>query len=151
VGFIFDYIFMGKPRSIGGTNAQKLVEYGVARFVGNSADAVVDEPLALLAVTRYYNAESTWNLRHFLSEATYTLNDSARSFAFEHFIVHLLGLSFKSPTRLSDVFHFIVPNSIQDEKATLVALGRMMAPPQSPPPTLLLRLNDLLLELLLKR
>jgi hypothetical protein len=36
-GFIFDYIFNGKPRHVGSSNTDKLVEYGIARF-GNLKD-----------------------------------------------------------------------------------------------------------------
>jgi hypothetical protein len=64
-------------------------------------------------------------MRRFLSDALSSSNDNARGFAFEHFGAYLLGLAFKSLTRLSDVFNFVIPSSLQDEKAVLVALKKL--------------------------
>jgi hypothetical protein len=114
---------MGKPRAMNSPNAEKLVEYGVARF-GNLTHIIADEPLALLAASHFFATETSWPLRHFLLEALSTSDDSARGFAFEHLGAYLLGLAFRSPTRLSNVFDFVVPGGLQDEVAELVALQK---------------------------
>lgn len=114
---------MGKLRDLGGPDTDKLVEYGVARF-GNAKDIIVDEPLAILAATRCFTAKTHLSLKHFLLDALFTSNDNARGFAFEHFGAYAIGLAFRSPTRLSDVFNFVVPGALQDEVVELVGLEK---------------------------
>jgi len=121
VGCIFEYIFNGKPRHLGSTD-QKLVEYGVARFVVNR-DIKADEPLALLAATDYFNKEG-WDWQHFLADGLSTSNASARGIAFEQAGSYLLGLAFSSPTPLSDVFEFVEENDFGGKEAQLVAIHK---------------------------
>jgi hypothetical protein len=123
-GVVFDYIFTGKPRSLGSLHAEKLVEYGVARF-NNRRDILADEPLALLAIAHYFTAEKTWNLEYFLVDALTTSNESARGIALEHFGAYLLGLAFKSPRKLSSVFKNFGSNALGDEVGELVAIHRI--------------------------
>jgi hypothetical protein len=122
-GCIFEYIFNGSPRSLGGPENKKLVEYGVARFVRNR-NIKADEPLALLAATHYFNTQTEWGWDHFLVDALSTSNESARGIAFEQVGAYLLGLAFSSPTPLSQVFDFVDDNDLKDVKAQLVAIHK---------------------------
>ena len=36
---------------------QDLVEYGVSRFMGEGEEAIVEEPLALVGILRYFEAK----------------------------------------------------------------------------------------------
>jgi hypothetical protein len=60
-----------------------------------------------------------------MTSELYTENDSARGFAFEYFSAYLLGLAFRTPTRLSEVFNFIGLNNISDQLAQLVAVYKV--------------------------
>ncbi|KIM25388.1 hypothetical protein M408DRAFT_210132 [Serendipita vermifera MAFF 305830] len=122
-GFIFDYIFNGKPRNLGGLSDKRLVEYGVARF-GNMKKIIADEPLALLAAVHYFTTETSWSLQYFLQNGLSTPNESARGIAFEQLGAYLIGIAFKSPTRLSTVFQFIVPHELENEVAELVSVHK---------------------------
>jgi hypothetical protein len=81
-GRIFEYIFNGKPRDLNSLTDQKLVEYGVARFVVHR-DIKADEPLALLAATHHFNTKTRWRWQHFLVDGLSTSNESARGIALE--------------------------------------------------------------------
>ncbi|KAG8813583.1 hypothetical protein FRC18_002395 [Serendipita sp. 400] len=121
--FVFDYIFDGNPRSVGGPDADKLVEYGFARF--NSPKlATVDEPLVLLAAFKHFNEKTLWTWSYFLNEAMTQSDDSARGVSFERFIAHLLGTAFKSPVKLSDVFTFQGTNDLRDKEAQLISIRK---------------------------
>lgn len=122
-GFMLDYIFNGKPRNLGSLADERLVEYGVARF-GDKKEIIVDEPLALLAAVHYFVTETSWSLRYFLKDGLTTANESARGIAFEHLGAYLIGLAFRSPARLSDVFQFIVSHELANEVAELVAIDK---------------------------
>lgn len=104
-----------------GNPYKKLVEYGFARFHGGGQEVIADEPLPLLAAAHHFRTTS-WNLSYFMTTDLCTNNDSARGFAFEYFCAYLLGLAFKSPTRLSDIFTFLGPNNVSDQVAQLVAV-----------------------------
>ncbi|KIM30016.1 hypothetical protein M408DRAFT_100172 [Serendipita vermifera MAFF 305830] len=124
-GFVFDYVFHGKPRNTGGRNYDKLVEYGVARF-GSHTNILADEPLALLAAMDYFTTNTPWSLQHFLEEGLSNSNESARGTAFEYFGAYLLGMAFKSARSLSEVFTFVGEHSsgLLDEEAELVAIEK---------------------------
>jgi hypothetical protein len=124
VGFIFDYIFTGKPRELGGRDNEQFVEYGVSRFKGDYKSIVTDEPLALLATMHLFTTETPWNLQSFLWDALSNANECSRGYAFEHVGTYLLGLAFKAPIRLAKVFDFVVPSSLDNEVAELVALEK---------------------------
>lgn len=131
-GFVFDYIFNGKPRGLGSVNNVKLVEYGFARF-GTSENVLADEPLPLLAATHHFTVRTPWNLDYFLLEGVSTSNDSARGTAVEQLGAYILALAFRSPRRLSDVFQFIGVNDLGKEAATLVALHKVNGGPVCTP------------------
>jgi hypothetical protein len=127
-GFVFDYIFTGKPRSLGGEPAEKLVELGFARFkrlknAKDNKDATADEPLAILAGTRYF-ASQNMSLETFVLHGLTAANGPARGPAFEHFCAYMLALAFKSPTRLDSVFKFKTTTDIGEQEAQLVAVHR---------------------------
>ncbi|KAG8797118.1 hypothetical protein FRB91_004260 [Serendipita sp. 411] len=126
-GFVFDYIFDGNPRSVGGPEADELVEYGFARFNKlklKPKHTTVDEPLVLLAAFKHFNEETTWNWSYFLNEAMTQSDDSARGNSFERFVAYLLGKRFKSPVRLGDVFSFQGSKGLQDKSARLVSIRK---------------------------
>jgi hypothetical protein len=122
-GCVFDYIFHGDPRSQLTLVDTKLVEYGVARF-GHNKNFICDEPLALLAVAKYYTEETQWNLPYFLNEGVSGSNASARGVAIEYFGAYALALAFRSPTRLRDVFDFVGDNDLKNETGHLVAVHK---------------------------
>ncbi|PVF95100.1 hypothetical protein CPB86DRAFT_604772 [Serendipita vermifera] len=81
-GSIFEYLFHGEPRELGSEDAEKLVEYGIARF-GRTGKIVADEPLALIHAAGWSSNNTPWNMYHFLSEALTTQNDSTKGVAYE--------------------------------------------------------------------
>jgi hypothetical protein len=120
-GFVFDYIFTGKPRSLGGDHNAKLVEYGVARF-GKMGHILGDEPLAILAAVHYFTNNTPWSLQYFLLEEVCTPNDTARGTALEHLGAYLLAAAFRLPRRLSDIFEFVGVSDLGNQRAHLVAI-----------------------------
>jgi hypothetical protein len=121
--YIFAHIFNSTPRDLGGPADQKLVEYGIARFVVER-NIKVDEPLALLAATHYFDTKTDWSWQHFLVDGLSTSNESARGIALEQVGAYLLGLAFSSPTPLSEVFKFVGDNDLKNAKAQLVAIHK---------------------------
>jgi hypothetical protein len=65
-GCVFDYIFKGESRRLGGTTLEKLVECGFARFHKHYGSGLVDEPLAFLAAANFFRAETDWDMSEFL-------------------------------------------------------------------------------------
>ena len=106
---------------MGGSDYEKLVEYGVARF-GNLKDIIADEPLALLAAIHYFTTETPWSLSYLLIDGLCHPNEGARGIAFEQFGVYLLALAFRTPTRLSKVLKFAGKSEIRGEVGQLVAI-----------------------------
>ena len=123
-GCVFDYIFHGEPRSVGGPDREKLVEYGFARL-WNINNAKADEPLALLAAAHFFSSKTPWTIQYFLHEAISSPDHSAKGLAFEKFAMYALALSFKKPKSLSEVFTFISATSLANEPAHLVSARKV--------------------------
>jgi hypothetical protein len=121
--FVFNYIFKGNVLSLG-EPFKRLVEYGFARFYGGGQNVIADEPLPLLAAAHHFSTVS-WDVPYFVTKDLVSENDSTRGFAFDYYSAYVLGLAFKSPTRLSEVFEFIGPNKISDQFAQLVAVHKV--------------------------
>jgi hypothetical protein len=113
-GVVFDYTFHGNPRRLGGPIHEKVVEFGLARFkkVTGDKDITADEPLALLASAHYFNTATPWTKEHFLLEGMKSSDGATRGVAFEKFGAYLLGMAFKSPRHLSNIFQFIGPTQL---------------------------------------
>jgi hypothetical protein len=122
-GFIYDYIFNGKPRDLDGPDYEKLVEYGVARF-SDRRKIVANERLALLAASNYFTKKAAWSLQYFLSDGISNSMEPARRIGIEYVGAYLLAAAFRTPTRLSSVFKFWGSNNLGNEKAQLVALEK---------------------------
>jgi hypothetical protein len=124
-GFVFDYIFTGKPRSLCGKTSEKLVELGFARFKlqrnsNSDKHATADEPLAIMAAAYYFTSQ-TLSLTTYLRHGLGSPYGTARGPAFEHFCAYLLALAFRAPTRLDSVFTFFHDTDIGEHEAQLVA------------------------------
>ena len=107
VGFIFDYIFTGKPRSLCGKTGEKLVELGFARFrlvMNGNKDATADEPLAILAAAHFFSIQNL-AMETFLLHGIAVLDGTAQGPAFKHFGAYMLALAFRSLTQLDSVFY----------------------------------------------
>ncbi|KAG8836664.1 hypothetical protein FRC18_010929 [Serendipita sp. 400] len=126
--FVFEYIFTGKIRGLGGPEGDKMVEYGLSRFKGLSQDgsrtAETDEPLAILGLVSFLSKQHLM-LGRYLTDALNAANASIRGFAFEPFGAYLLARAFSSPRPLSDIFEFVGDSELKGESAELVTLKRL--------------------------
>ena len=147
---VFEYIFTGKPRSIGGPEAETLVEIGFARF-RQTVDGVVDEPVVLLAAANFFSTKTSWTMQDYLETSLLSSQAAERGFALERFGAFMLARAFElktesqsqshtpetsrsksstpllsaSQTRLSSVFTFIGNHTkLHCESAHLVSIGR---------------------------
>ena len=108
---------------MGSNNSQEVVEMGFARFKSDGS-IVVDEPLALLALQHYFKTRTVWKPDHF---ARHGLKDSCaqkRGDAFELFCAYHLATAFESPKPLSEIFHFLDNNDLQNMTAQLVSVHK---------------------------
>ena len=92
---MFDSIFKGKSRNIGGPDLERLVELGFLRFA-TIDNGKADEPLALLTAASCFS-QTTWTIEHFLREALSNTHDRDKGLAFEQFSTYALALAFKKP------------------------------------------------------
>ncbi|KIL64829.1 hypothetical protein M378DRAFT_1040593 [Amanita muscaria Koide BX008] len=97
---LYTYITRGKyPRWY--TNKQDLVEYGVARFVGQEEEVIVEEPMALVGILRYFEEEGVM-----IDGDIRARMQAAQGFAFEEAVLLSCTRLFQVGTCLSDVFLF---------------------------------------------
>ncbi|KAF8228667.1 hypothetical protein L208DRAFT_1424348 [Tricholoma matsutake] len=97
------------------------VEYGFARFVDAETRTVaVDEPLVLLAATRWINANYLSSYKYFAKQIQF--HDSWSN-GFENYVGFCLSLAFSQKLRMSEVFSFCgLPPAWAKQEAELVAL-----------------------------
>ncbi|KAM6492769.1 hypothetical protein JOM56_012493 [Amanita muscaria] len=97
---LYTYITRGKyPRWY--TNKQDLVEYGVARFVGQEEEFIVEEPMALVGILRYFEEEGVM-----IDGDIRARMQAAQGPAFEEAVLLSCTRLFQVGTCLSDVFLF---------------------------------------------
>ena len=118
-GCVFDSIFKGKSRNIGGPYLERLVELGFLRFA-TIDNGKADEPLALLTAASCFS-QTTWTIEHFLREALSNTHDRDKGLPFQQFSTYALALAFKKPKVLSEVFSFLDNHSLAHKHAQLVA------------------------------
>ena len=110
------------PRTLGKDEAT-YVEYGFARFVDAETKTVaVDEPLVLLAATRWINANHRTSYKFFAKQIE--VQDRGTN-GFENYIAFCIDMMFSSRRRLNEVFLFngSIPSWCNLE-AELVSLQR---------------------------
>jgi hypothetical protein len=111
------------PRTLGKDEAT-YVEYGFARFVDAETKTVaVDEPLVLLAATRWINTNHRTNYKFFAKQIE--VQDRSSN-GFENYIAFCIDMIFSSKRRLNEVFSFngsTIPSWCNLE-AELVSLQR---------------------------
>ena len=91
------------PRTLGKDEAT-YVEYGFARFVDAETKTVaVDEPLVLLAATRWINTNHRTNYKFFAKQIE--VQDRSSN-GFENYIAFCIDMIFSSKRRLNEVFLF---------------------------------------------
>ena len=91
------------PRTLGKDEAT-YVEYGFARFVDAETKTVaVDEPLVLLAATRWINANHRTSYKFFAKRIE--VQDRSSN-GFENYIAFCIDMIFSSKRRLNEVFLF---------------------------------------------
>ena len=91
------------PRTLGKDEAT-YVEYGFARFVDAETKTVaVDEPLVLLAATRWINANHRTSYKFFAKQIE--VQDRSSN-GFENYIAFCIDMIFSSKRRLNEVFLF---------------------------------------------
>ena len=95
-----------------------LVEYGIARFVDENDQVKIEEPLVLVAISRFF--ESTHPI--YQTVKTHLQHDPGK--AFEAMVLLTMTQLFENPTKLSDVlaFHGDIP-SWADLRARIVIRG----------------------------
>ncbi|KAM6496474.1 hypothetical protein JOM56_009180 [Amanita muscaria] len=80
---------------------QDLVEYGVARFKGQGDEVIVEEPMALVGIVRYFEKEG------FTIDGDIRARmQAAKGVAFEEAVLLSCTRLFRVGARLSDVFRF---------------------------------------------
>lgn len=108
-----------------GKDEATYVEYGFARFVDSETKTVaVDEPLVLLAATRWINSNHRTTYKFFAKQIH--LHDPTSN-GFENYVAFCIDLLFTNRRRVNEVFHFTGPGSIpawSNLEAELVALHR---------------------------
>jgi hypothetical protein len=108
-----------------GEDSEKLVEFGVARFV-DMRNIKADEPLALLAVSNYFSQNSSWTHEYFLNERITPDSNAIRGIGMDPLAAFLLGFQFSAFTPLSKVFTFVgADRPLFHRSARLVALKRV--------------------------
>ncbi|KIL55863.1 hypothetical protein M378DRAFT_173230 [Amanita muscaria Koide BX008] len=96
---------------------QDLVEYGVARFKGQGDEVIVEEPMALVGIARYFDKEG------FTIDGDIRARmQAAKGVAFEEAVLLSCTRLFRVGARLSDVFRFhgVVPDWA-DQKGWIVS------------------------------
>jgi len=127
--FVLEYTFTGNICGLKGPNGDAMVEYGVSRFKSPSKkpEAETDEPLAILAVVKFFEHKSL-TLEEYLATSLTTPHPAHRSIVFRAFGAYLLARAFSGPTPLSRIFEFVpgkkVYAAFQDELAELVTLEK---------------------------
>jgi hypothetical protein len=121
-GFVFDYLFGVKPRSMGPEDEQEVVERGFARFKRNSSH--IDEPLALIALRCYFDSQTDWTTHYFVQDGLKDANPQKRGEAFEILAAYSLAKAFASPRRLSEVFQFLDDNDLKNATGQLVSIEK---------------------------
>ena len=108
------------PVTLGNDEAM-YVEYGFARFVDSETKRVkVDEPLVLLAATRWINTHHCSSYKHFAKQIQ--LNDQYSN-GFENYLAFCIDMIFSGRRRVNEVFAFLgTPPSWSELEAKLVAL-----------------------------
>ena len=114
------------PRTLGKDEAT-YVEYGFARFVDAETKTVaVDEPLVLLAATRWINTNHRTSYKFFAKQIE--VQDRSSN-GFENYIAFCIDMIFSSKRRLNEVFLFngSTTPSWYNLEAELVSLQRTSA------------------------
>ena len=115
------------PRTLGRDEAT-YVEYGFARFVDAETKTIaVDEPLVLLAATRWINANHRTSYKFFAKQIEI---QDRKSNGFENYIAFCIDMIFSSKQRLNEVFSFNGSNTPSwcNLEAELVSLQRTGLP-----------------------
>ncbi|GLB43053.1 putative expressed protein [Lyophyllum shimeji] len=110
------------PGSLG-KDEKTYVEYGFARFVDAETNTVaVDEPLVLLAATRWIDANYRSSYKFFAKQIH--VHEPASN-GFENYLAFCLNLAFSQKHRLDEVFSFLgAAPSWAHQEVELVALHR---------------------------
>jgi hypothetical protein len=81
--------------------SQKLIEYGIARFMGDRNSVIIEEPMALVGMLRYFEAEGL------TIDADIRVHmQSAKGLAFQEAVLLSCTRLFRKGARLSDIFLF---------------------------------------------
>ncbi|KAF9552856.1 hypothetical protein CPC08DRAFT_822630 [Agrocybe pediades] len=106
-----------------GNDEATYVEYGFARFLdSDTARVAVDEPLVLLAATRWINTHHQTSYKFFSKQIN---SHDPKSNGFENYIAFCLDLVFSTKRKINQVFSFNgTPPAWSNLEAELVSLHR---------------------------
>jgi hypothetical protein len=84
----------------------KLVEYGLAVFMGEKEDAIIQEPLALVSIVDHFSKNKETLYNNIVSRILDNDDPTAKGEAFESLVVLSITRLFRWGARLGDVFDF---------------------------------------------